>query len=121
MAGQPTVKVGLLFFMTGDAEAHLKIHPFYPIHPFHGAVTHLTGRSLLYMPLVTEQDVFWEVVCFPPGRGGPGVEILVLFPDLRMIGDDIFMTKKTLLHWRNPRVIGPPSIGMTERALYLLY
>lgn len=65
--------------------------------------------------------MFWEVIRFPPGRGGPGVEIPVLFPDLRMIGDDIFMTKKTLLHRRNPRMIGPPSIGMTERTLYLLY
>ena len=105
MTGQPAIYVSLFFVMTRDAKAHLEIHVFEPVHGFHRTVTFLTGNLLFDMPLVIEKNMFRQIIDLSPRQRGPGIEIPVYLLNLRMIGDDVFMTVETLFHRRYPRKV----------------
>lgn len=103
MTCQPAIQGGLFFPVTLDAKAHLKSCFFEPVHGFYCAVTSLALDLLFDVPLVIEKDMLREIIDFDPGDRYSVVEILVLFPDFRMIGDNIAMTVETLFHGGDTR------------------
>ena len=78
------------------------------------------GNFVVDVALMIEQHVFGHVVHLDPGRGGLGVEILVLLLDPGMFFDDIVMAVQTLFHRRDAREIRVGNVGMAILALDLL-
>jgi hypothetical protein len=72
------------------------------------------------MPLMVEKNMLRDIVNLDPGRGGFGIEIVVLFFDFGMIGDDVFVTVKAFFHRRDARKAGTAYIGVAEFALNCL-
>ena len=100
MACQPTIHVGILLLMTRDAKTHLKIHALDPVHGFHCPMALGASNLLLYMPLVVENHMFSQIIGLSPRRGGSRIEIHVLFFDLWVIRNDVFMAIEALFHRR---------------------
>jgi hypothetical protein len=121
VASQPTVEVGLLFFVTGNAEAHFEIYAFDPVHGFHFPMALGAGNLLLDMPFVVKHHVFSQIIGLSPRRGCSRIEILVLFFDLGMTSNDIFMAIEAFFHRRHTWMFGASHIGMTELTLDKLY
>ena len=121
MASQPTVQVGLLFFMTGNAEAHFEIHAFDPVHGFHFPMALGASNLLLNMPLVVKNHVLSQIIGLPPRRGCLRIEIFMLFLDFGMISNDVFMAIEALFHRGQPWMFGASHKGMTELTLDKLY
>ena len=96
MASQPTTDIGPLLPVAGNAKAHFEPLAFEAIHCFDLSVAGFAGDLLADMPLVSENHVLGQVKHLDPGRGGVGVEVIVFFFYLRMIGDDILMTEQAL-------------------------
>jgi hypothetical protein len=84
-------------------------------------MTRLALYLLFDVPFVIEKDMLREISNFDPRDRCPAVEVLVLLPDFRMIGDHISMTVEALLHGRHTRKGGAAHIGMAESALDLLH
>jgi hypothetical protein len=121
VACQPTIQVGLLFLMTRDTKTHFKIHAFDPVHGFHGPMALRACNLLFDMPFVVEDHVLSQIIGFSPRRGCPGIEIPVLFFDLGMVSNDVFMAIEALFHRRHAWMFGASHIGMTELTLDKLY
>jgi len=52
MTRQPTIHVRFLFLMAFNAESHLKVPFFYPVHGFDVAMALLTGNLFFNVPFV---------------------------------------------------------------------
>ena len=107
--------------MTGNAKTHLKIHALDPVHGFHCPMELGASNLLLYMSLVVENHVFSQIIGLSPRRGRSRIEILMLFFDLGMVRNDVFMAIEALFHWRHTWMFGASRIGMTELTLDKLY
>jgi hypothetical protein len=103
MTCQPAIQGGLFFPVTLDAKAHLKSCFFEPVHGLYRTMTRLALYLLFDVPFVIEKDMLREISNFDPRDRCPAVEVLVLLPDFRMIGDHISMTVEALLHGRHTR------------------
>ena len=121
MTCQPAIQVCLLLLVAGNTKPHLKTHPLDPIHGLDFPVAFLAAHLLPDMSLVVKKHMLREVIDLSPWRGGTGIEILVLLSDLRVTGNNMFMTIQTFLHRWNPRMDGPARIWMAEQTLDLLY
>ena len=119
MTRQPAINVDFLFIVTFHADSHFPILVGQPLQIFDLPVTFPAGDFVVDVTLVVEQNVFRYVVYLHPGRGGLGVEILVLLLDPGMFFDDIVMAVQTLSHRRNAREIGIGNVGVAILALNL--
>jgi hypothetical protein len=81
----------------------------------------LAYHVLLNMSLMIEKHVLWQVIGLSPRRRCSCIKILVLLSDLRMIGDDICVAIKALLHRRYSGKLGPSNVRMTEFTIDLLH
>jgi len=107
--------------MTVDTKIHFKIHPSDPVHGFDRPMALGAGNLHLDMPFVVEDHVLSQIIGFSPRRGCPGIEIPMLFFDLGMVSDYVFMAIEALFHRRHTRMLGKFHIGMTELTLDLLH
>ena len=105
MTGQPAINVGILLLMTFQAHTHLPILGRQPVKVFYLSVAFPAGNFAVDMPLMIEQHVFGHVVHLDPGRGGLGVEILVLLLDPGVFFNNIIVAVQTFFHRRNARKI----------------
>ena len=120
VARQPTIHIRLLLKMALDAKPHLEFILLEPVHGLDLAVTSLALDIAVDVSLVVEQNVLRHIVHLHPWRGCPGVEIVMLFLDPGVVGDDILVAMQTLLHRRQPRMVGIIHIGMAIPTLDLL-
>ena len=86
--------------MAINTESHFKAVIVEPLHGLHRAVALLTCNFLPYVALMIEQYMLRKVVNPLPGSGSLGVEILVLFLDPGMVGNNVLVTVETLFHRR---------------------
>jgi hypothetical protein len=107
--------------MARDAKPHLEFRVLEPVHGLHLAVTLFAKDFLFDVSFVVEKDMLRQIVHFDPGGRCLGVEIMVLFLDLRVIGNDVLVAVKTFFHSRDPGKGGAAHIGMTELALDFLH
>ena len=117
MTPQPAIQVGLLLPMALDAEAHLESLALEPIHLPDLAMARFAGDILQDMALMVEQHVLGQIEHLDPGRGGVGVEIIMLLPDLRMVGNDVIVTEKTFFHGRQAGMVRARHVGVAEAAV----
>jgi hypothetical protein len=120
MACEPAIQVGLFGTVAIDTEAHLEMNALDPVHGLHRAVTLFATNTLFDVPLVIEDDVFGQIVDLTPRGRGIRIVVLVLLPDLWMVGDDVLVAIEAFLDRRHSGVNGTPHIGMTKLALDLL-
>ena len=121
MARQPAVQGAVLFLMTRDAESHFKGYTAYPVHCFNLSVTFAAVDLFFNVPLVFEENVFGKIESLLPGDRCCRVKIVMLFLDLRVIRNDVFMTVETFFNRWNPRMKRSIHIGVAESALDLLH
>jgi len=107
--------------MAVHTEPHLEAMTLEPVHGLHRTVAFLAGNFFPYVALMIEQYVLRNVVYFLPRGGRLVVEIPVLFLNPGMIGDNVLVTVQTLFHRRYSWKIGVAHIGVTVKALDLLY
>ena len=103
MTRQPTIQGGLFFPVTLDTKAHLKRNSFEPVLGFYHTMTGLALYRRFNVPFVIEKNMFRQIIDFDPRDRCPIVEVFVLLPDFRMIGDHISMTIEALFHRRDTR------------------
>ena len=77
--------------MARDTKTHLKTHAFDPVHGFHCPMALGASNLFLNMPFVVENHVFSQIIGLSPRRGCSRIEILMLFLDLGMVRNDVFM------------------------------
>jgi hypothetical protein len=68
-----------------------------------------------------EFDKVWNPVHLHPTNRPAFIQVRLDFENLRVRRNNSSMAKKTLVHGRNPRVLGPVRKRMTESAVDLLY
>ena len=105
MACQPAVNVGIFLVVTLQAHAHAPLLVRQPLLVFNLTVAFPAGDLDVNMTLVVKQHVFGHIVYFHPGRWRLGVEILMLFLDLRMFFNNIVVAVQTFFHRRNSRKV----------------
>ncbi len=104
MTRQPAALVRVIFSMTGNTKSHLKLFLLQSIHCLNSAVAFFTFKIPFNVPLVVEENVLRHVVHLSPRRGGTGIEIIMFFQNLRMLGNNVRMTVQALFNRRYPRV-----------------
>jgi hypothetical protein len=107
--------------MARDTKTHLEIHAFDPVHGFYGPMALGAANLLLDVPFVVEDHVLGQIIGLSPGGGCLGIEIPVLFLNLGMVSNNIFMAIEALLYRGHTGVFGAPHIWMTELTLDKLY
>jgi hypothetical protein len=121
MTSQPAIQGSLFFTVTLEAKAHLKRDPPEPVHGLHSPVAFLAVDLFFDVPFMIEKNMLRQIIDFNPRGRCPVIEIFMLFPDFRMIGNDIFMTVKAFLYGWNTGKGRTTHIGMTESALDVLH
>ena len=119
MTGQPAVYICFLLFVAFDTYPHPPLFVRQPLNVLNLTVAFLAGNFAVDVPLVIEQDMLGHIIYFHPGGRGLGVEIFVLFLDLRMFFNNIIMAVQTLFHRRDTRKVRVSDIGVTVLALNL--
>ncbi len=121
VACQPAIDLSISLLVAVDAKPHLKIHLAQTIGGGHRPMAHgaidLAPRNVGLMP---ELDIIRDTEDANPLHRLSGFVVLLLFHQLRVIGDDVLVAKKTLLHDGNTGVFGPVHKGMAETAVDLL-
>jgi hypothetical protein len=107
--------------MAFDTKAHLKTHPFDPVHAFHRPMAFRADNLLFDVSLVIEDHMLSQVIGFSPRRGCVGVKIPMLLLDLRVTGNNVFVAIKALFHRGQARVFRSPHIGMAKFTLDLFH
>ena len=105
MTRQPTIYVGILLFVAFHTHSHPPVLGRQPLKVFYQSVAVPAGDFVVDMTLMVEQNVFRYVVYLHPGRGGLGVEILVLLLDPGVFFNNIVVAMQTLFHRGNAREI----------------
>ena len=117
MACQPTIQIGLVLAVTLHTKSHLEAKIREPILLLDLAVALFTGEPFADMPLMVEKHMLGYIKDLTPGRRGLGIEIVVLFSNLRVIGDNILMAKETLFHRRQAGEGGAHHIRVAKTAV----
>ena len=117
MARQPTIQIHLLCPVALDAKTHLETQALKPIRLLDLSMTGLAGDLFFDVPLMVEQYMFGQIEDLHPGSGGVRIIIMVLFLNLGVIGNDVIVTKKALLHWGQARMNRALHIRMAEAAI----
>ena len=120
MTRKPAIQVCLFFLVTLNAESHPEMNPFDPVHGLYNPMAFLAGYLLFYMPFMSENHMFRKIIDLPPWCGSTGIKIPMLFFDLRVVGNYIFMTVDAFFDGRNPRMFGTVHIGMAKFTADLL-
>ena len=103
MTRQPAVQVRPQITVAANTEAHLKFDRLQAVFGFHVAVAFgAIEPGPLNVGNVVEKDEIGNPEDAHPGDRLLLVEMLLLFQDLRVLGNDIFMAEKTFCHRRNP-------------------
>ena len=120
MTRQPAINIDFFLVVAFQAHPHPPILGRQPLQVLNQSMAFPASYFGVDVALMVEQHVFRYVVYLDPGRGGLGVEILVLLLDPGMFFDDIVMAVQTLSHRRNAREIGIGNVGVAILALDLL-
>jgi hypothetical protein len=107
--------------MARNAKPHLEFCVLEPVHGLHLAMTLFAKDFLFDVPFVVEKDMLRQIIHLDPGGRCLGVEIMVLFLDLRVIGNDVFVAVEAFFHSRDPWERGAAHIRVTELALDFLH
>jgi hypothetical protein len=118
VAGQPAIQLGLFLLVAVNAELHLKNLSLQTIHSGYLAVT-LAAVQLppAQVRLMSKFDEVGHIINPHPGDRSMIIEIVFFFEYLRVAGDDIFVTVKTLFHLRQTGVFRSFHIGVTKPAV----
>ena len=105
MTSQPAVQVRPQFSVAGDTETHLKSNLLQAVF---GLYVPVAFGAVEPGPFDVGDMVEIDEVGNPedahPGDRLLPVEMLLLFENLRMLGNDIFVAKKTFFHWGKSRI-----------------
>ena len=122
MTRQPTIQLGIHLPMTADAKPHLK---FYGTQAIHGLHLPMALRAVQTGPFDVGNVIEINEIRHPidphPGYRLFGFIVLPLFPDLRVLGDNVLMAVETFFHGRNPGIRRSFRIRMAVPAVDLLY
>jgi hypothetical protein len=121
MASQVAVKLSVFFLVARNAKIHLKINSLQPVKDRHVSMAPQAIDLRDHMRLMSE---FYEIrhKKYPnPGDGNFLVKVGILFLNLRMQWNHVFVAKETLLDFRKSRMLSPFYIWMAEAAVDLLY
>jgi hypothetical protein len=102
-----------------DAEIHLEIHSAQPVHRRNVSVTSQTVNLCHYVRTVPELYKIGNKVDSHPGDWDFFDQIILLFLNLGMHRNYVFMAKETLLDFRQPRVFRALYVRMAETAIDL--
>ena len=105
MARQPAIDIGIFLVVAFQTHSHAPVLERQALRIFNLTVAFQAGDLFVYMALVVEQNVFRHIVYLHPGRGCSGVEIFVLFLDLRVLFNDVIMAVQALFHGRDARKV----------------
>ena len=119
MTRQPAIDVGILFIVTFQAHSHAPFLVRQPLNIFNQPVALPAGNFTVDVSLMIEQDMLGHIIHLNPGRGGLGVEILVLFLDPGMFFYNIVVAVQTLFHRRDTRKVRVSDVRVTVLALNL--
>ena len=121
MTTKITVELRLFLRVACNAEIHLKIHSAQPVHRRNISVTSQTVNFRNYVRTVPELYKIGNKIDSHPGDRDLFVQILLLFLNLGMHWNYVFMAEETLLDFRQSRVLSALYIGMAEAAVDLFY
>ena len=121
MASQPTVQGRVLLLVAVYAECHLKVNLNQTVVFLHVAVACRAVDIGPNVGLVIKFHIVGNVVNLDPRYRGLRVQMPSLQYNLRMLGNDMGVTEKTLAHRRDARTLRPIDIGMTEATTDLLH
>ena len=99
MARKPAVKLGLSFPVTGDAEFHLKRNRYQAIKFFYITMAHSTIDIFSDMRGVIELNMVRNIIDPLPGYRRFCFQVPALLNQLRVLRDNIIMTKKAFAHF----------------------
>ena len=120
MTRQPAIQVRPQLPVAGDTEAHLELDRLQAIFGFHISVAFDTIEpGPLNVGDMVEIDEIGNPEDAHPGDRLLPVEMLLLFQNLGVLWNDIFMAEETFFHRRNSRVRRPLDEGMAEPAVDL--
>ena len=105
MARQPAIDIGVFLVVAFQTHSHPPILERQALQIFNLTVAFQAGDLFVYMALVVEQYVFCHIVYLDPGSRSLGIEIFVLFLDLRVFFNNIIVAVQTLFNRRDAREI----------------
>ncbi|MDP6180450.1 MAG: hypothetical protein QGG48_11210, partial [Desulfatiglandales bacterium] len=117
MTAKPAVHLGVSFPVTFDAETHFKHICHKPVHFFYVTMTFRAVNVFSNMAFVAEPDVVRNIHDPLPRDRVPCIKVFLQLPYLRMLRDNVLMTKKTFPHSRNTRFFRTLHKSMAEAAI----
>ena len=104
--------------MTFHAKAHLKINALKSVLAFDIAVTLRTIDLIpAHVRPMMEEDIIRRKEDPDPGNRFFRNKMVPLLKDLRVLRNDVFVTEKAFLHWRQSRVLRTLHKRMAETAI----
>src|SRR5271157_1755422 len=105
MTAQIAVKLSVFLLVACDAEIHLEIHPAQPVHRWNLTVTPEAVDLRNHVRLMPELYKIGNKVDPDPGDRDLLVKMLLLFLNLGVHRNYIFMAKETLFDFRQSRML----------------
>jgi hypothetical protein len=121
MTAQIAVKLRMFLLVACDAEIHLEIDPAQTVHRWDVAVTPEAVDLRNDVRLMPELYKIGNKVDADPGNRYLVVQILLLFDNLRVHRNYIFMAKETFFDFGQSRMLSTLDIRMAETAVDLFY
>ena len=106
--------------MAVDAKLHLKVDGDQAVLPFHLSMARGAIDPVSDVRLVIEFYMIGDIKYSNPRDWGLRIEVPPLLHNLRVLGNNVLVTKETEAHRRNPGISRSVCIGMAKAATDLL-
>jgi hypothetical protein len=107
--------------MTGDTKSHLKSYPLDPLHGFDLPMAFSTGHAFPDVTLVVKESKLRNIVHLYPRYWRFRLQIPMLLSYFRVIGNNVRVTIKALVHRRYPRKGRSGYIRVAKLTRYSFY